>query len=397
MWNSPLADRMRPVTLEGFLGQKELLGETTSFLRQAIESGGVPSMIFWGPPGSGKTTLAHIIAQKTTSDFIRLSAVSSGIKELREVIERAEQNRRLGVKTVLFIDEIHRWNKAQQDALLPHVEDGTLTLIGATTENPSFEVNSALLSRARVFVLERHSEEDLAQLVEAALKDKEKGLGREKIEVAPETVKLIAHLANGDARAALNTLEFCARQSQKITDDLVKQAVQKSHLLYDKTGEEHYNLISALHKSLRGGDGHAGLYYLARMLEGGEDPLYIARRLLRFAAEDVGVADNFATVLANSVFDACHKIGMPECTVHLSQLVIYLAHAKKSIAAYQGYGRAKKDVLDLGNLPVPLHLRNAPTKLMKELDYGKDYKYNPLEDASGQTYLPEAIKDRKYY
>lgn len=392
----PLAERLRPDSLEKFFGQEELLG-TQSFLKEAIEKGKVPSLILWGPPGSGKTTLANIIAHKTKADFIQLSAVSSGIKELREIIERSEQNRRLGIPTILFLDEIHRWNKAQQDALLPHVEHGTITIIGATTENPSFEVNSALLSRSRVFVLQRLSEENLIAILNQALKDKEKGLGKLKLNIDKDTLGLIAHLSNGDARAALNTLEICAEQDQKITPELVKQVVQKSHLQYDKNGEEHYNIISALHKSLRGGNGHAGLYWLARMLEAGEDPLYIARRLLRFAAEDVGVADNFATVLANSVFESCQKLGMPECNVHLAQLVIYLANTKKSVAAYMGYQKASRDAKDHGNLGVPLHLRNAPTKLMKDLDYGKDYKYTPLEDSSDQEYFPDELKGRKYY
>ncbi|MBN1258883.1 replication-associated recombination protein A, partial [Candidatus Peregrinibacteria bacterium] len=304
---APLADRMRPSKLEEFSGQEELVGGK-SFLRQAIMSGEVPSMVFWGPPGSGKTTLAHIIAQKTKSDFVQVSAVTSGIKELREIIERAEQNRRLGTKTILFIDEIHRWNKSQQDALLPHVEKGLLTLIGATTENPSFEVNGALLSRTRVFVLNRLTEEDIMDIIKAALKDKERGLGSQKIKMDEDSLPLIAHLSNGDARMALNTLEICAKHSKTVTADLVKQAVQKMHLIYDRAGEEHYNIISALHKSLRGGDPHAGLYWLARMLEAGEDPIYVARRLLRFASEDVGVADNFAVVLAETVFEACRKI-----------------------------------------------------------------------------------------
>lgn len=387
---------MRPNNLENFFGQEELVGEQ-SFLKEAIEKGKVPSLIFWGPPGSGKTTLANIIAHKTHADFIQLSAVSSGIKELREIIERAHQNRRLGTPTILFLDEIHRWNKAQQDALLPHVEQGLITIIGATTENPSFEVNSALLSRSRVFVLNRLEEEDLLAILNQALTDKEKGLGELKLKIEPDTLQLIAHLSNGDARAALNTLEICAHQGKKITPELVKQVVQKSHLQYDKNGEEHYNIISALHKSLRGGDAHAGLYWLARMLEAGEDPLYVARRLLRFAAEDVGVADNFATVLANSVFESCQKLGMPECNVHLSQLVIYLANTKKSVAAYMGYKKASSDAQEHGNLGVPLHLRNAPTKLMKILDYGKGYKYTPLEDSSDQEYFPEELKGRKYF
>ncbi len=393
---APLADRMRPKTLQDFFGQEELIGEG-KFLRKAIETGSVPSMIFWGPPGSGKTTLASIIAEKTESDFIKLSAVGSGVKELREVIDRAGENKRLGTKTILFIDEIHRWNKSQQDGLLPHVESGLIRLIGATTENPSFEVNSALVSRSRVFVLQRHTEESLINILKRAIKDKENGLGQFKVKIGDSELSLIAHLSNGDARAALNTLEICTESSKIVNEEIVKDALQKSHLMYDKDGEEHYNIISALHKSLRGGDGHAGLYWLARMLEGGEDPTYIARRLLRFAAEDVGVADNFATVLANSVFESCQKIGMPECEVHLAQLVIYLAHAKKSIAAYKGYKAAKIDVKTHGNLGVPLHIRNAPTQLMKDLGYGKGYKYTPVEDSSDQEYFPDELKGKKYY
>jgi putative ATPase len=392
----PLADRLRPNSLEKFFGQEELLGEK-AFLKEAIESGKVPSMIFWGPPGCGKTTLAHIIANKTHADFIKMSAVTSGIKELREVIERAQQNARLRHPTILFLDEIHRWNKAQQDALLPHVENGNITVIGATTENPSFEVNSALLSRARVFVLNKLSQENLVGILKTALNDSERGLGDFKIKISDDQLNLIAHLSNGDARSALNTLEICTQSNKTIDEKLIKEVVQKTHLQYDKNGEEHYNIISALHKSIRGGDAHAGLYWLARMLEAGEDPIYVARRLLRFAAEDVGVADNFATVLANSVFEACQKIGMPECNVHLSQLVIYLANTKKSITAYQAYGRAKKDAIEHGNLPVPLHIRNAPTKLMKDLDYGKDYKYTPSEDSSDQEYFPEELKGKRYF
>ena len=389
----PLADRVRPNDLNEFIGQEELVGKD-SFLRNAIESESIPSMIFWGPPGSGKTTLANIIANQTKADFNQLSAVTSGIKDLKEVIG---QNTRLGMQTILFLDEIHRWNKAQQDALLPHVENGTIILIGATTENPSFEVNSALVSRSRVFVLHRLNADNITDVLKAALDNKKKGLGNQNIKLEKDVISLIAHLSNGDARTALNTLETCANQSKKITKELVKQAVQKQHLMYDKNGEEHYNIISALHKSLRGGDAHAGLYWLARMLEGGEDPVYVARRLLRFAAEDVGVADNFATVLANSVFDSCKKIGMPECNVHLSQLVIYLANTKKSIAAYMGYKKAKTDVEKHGNLGVPIHLRNAPTKLMKNLDYGKDYKYTPMEDSSNQEYFPKELKEKRYF
>lgn len=396
VFTTPLADRVRPATLEGFFGQEELVGDK-SFLREAIQNDNVPSMILWGPPGSGKTTLAYIISKQTNAEFVQLSAVNSGLKDLRHVFEQAEYNQRLGKKTILFIDEIHRWNKAQQDALLPYVEKGTVTLIGATTENPSFEVNSALISRTRVLVLHKLDETAIKQILHQALQDKTKGLGEVVVEISDDSLDLIARLANGDARMALNTLEVCAGQNQPITLELVKQVLQKMHLMYDKDGEEHYNIISALHKSLRGNDAHASLYWLARMLEAGEDPLYVARRLVRFASEDVGLADNFAVVLGNNVFEVCQKIGMPECAVHLAQLVIYLAKAKKNIAAYQAYGLAKRDVEEFGNLPVPLHIRNAPTKLMKELNYGKDYKYTPLEGATDLSYLPEELKTHKYF
>ena len=392
---APLADRMRPQTLEDFFGQQELVGEN-SFLRKAILADKVPYMILWGPPGSGKTTLAAVIAKVTKADFIKISAVTSGIKELRKTISKAEENQWQKKKTILFVDEIHRWNKAQQDALLPHVERGLMTLIGATTENPSFEVNSALVSRSRVFVLSKLETPDLEKIIEKALSDKEKGLGDEKIEITPEIIKEVALLSNGDARMALNTLEAAAGQNKIITRDLLKQIIQKSHLYYDKGGEEHYNIISALHKSMRGGDPDASVYWLARMVEGGEQPTYIARRLLRFASEDVGLADNFALVLANNVFDACHKLGYPECSVHLAQLVVYLAKAPKSVSSYFAYNKAKKDVEEFGNLPVPMHIRNAPTKLMEKLGYGKGYKYTPVEDSSGQEYLPSKLKNKRY-
>ncbi len=336
MNNAPLAERMRPAGLDGFFGQEELIG-AKSFLRQAIGRDEVPSMVLWGPPGSGKTTLAYIIAQQTKSEFVQISATASGLAELREIIAKAEQGRRLGIKTILFIDEIHRWNKKQQDALLPHVEKGIVTLIGATTENPSFEVNSALISRARVFVLKKLDKKDLIQILQKPIKEL-------KVKIKPEVVELIAGLANGDARMALNTLEAASQQQKEITKKLVKEVLQKSHLLYDKNGEEHYNIISALHKSMRGGDANAAVYWLARMLEGGEDPLYVARRLVRFASEDIGLANNTALVLANAVYDACHKLGMPECSVHLAQLVIYLAKSKKDITAYAAYQKANRDV-----------------------------------------------------
>jgi putative ATPase len=387
-YSAPLADIIRPQSLEEVFGQEELLGKD-SYLRTAIKNDQVPSLIFWGPPGSGKTTLAFIIAKETKSDFLNLSAVSSGKKDLLKIIERAKENKRMGCKTVLFIDEIHRWNKAQQDALLPQVENGTLTLIGATTENPSFEVISALLSRARVFVLQRLEQEDIEKILRRALQKTQK-----KVKV--DVLKMIARFSNGDARMALNTLEACLNQKVEVTEELVKKILQKSHLLYDKSGEEHYNIISALHKSMRGGNADAALYWLARMIEGGEDPLYIARRLVRFASEDIGLANNTALLLANAVFDACHKLGYPECNVHLAQCVVYLAKSKKSVAVYLAYGKAKEDVEKWGNLPVPLQIRNAPTKLMKDLKYGKGYKYTPIEDSSDQEYLPKELKNRKY-
>ncbi len=386
--NVPLADAMRPQSLEEVFGQSELLDEN-SFLKQAIKNDNVPSLIFWGPPGSGKTTLAFIIAKETKSDFLSLSGVSSGKKDLLRIIDRAKESKKIGSKTILFIDEIHRWNKVQQDALLPYVENGTITLIGATTENPSFEVISALLSRSRVFVLQRLEEKDIENILKRALKKMQK-----KVKV--EALKLIVRFSNGDARMALNTLEACLGQDEEVTPETVKKVLQKSHLLYDKTGEEHYNIISALHKSMRGGDADAALYWLARMVEGGEDPLYIARRLVRFASEDVGLANNTALLLANAVFDACHKLGYPECSVHLAQCVVYLAKSKKDVTAYLAYDKAKKDVEKFGNLPVPLHIRNAPTKLMKDLSYGKGYKYTPLEDSSEQEYLPKELSNRKY-
>lgn len=392
---APLADRMRPEKLEDFCGQEELLGEK-SYLRQAMEKDQIPSLIFWGPPGSGKTTLASIIAKLTHSEFIILSAVSSGVKDLRAVLAEAKENQKIGKRTILFVDEIHRWNKSQQDALLPHVEHGTITLIGATTENPSFEVISPLLSRARVFVLHKLTAENIEKIIQRAILDKKKGLGKQNIKMADDTIKLLSNLSNGDARMALNTLEATANINKNITEEIIRKYLQKSHLLYDKTGEEHYNIISALHKSMRGGDANAAIYWLARMLEGGEDPLYVARRLVRFASEDIGLANNTALLLANACFDSCHKLGMPECAVHLAQCVAYLSKSKKNVTVYLAYEKAKSDVEKYGNLPVPLHIRNAPTKLMKNLGYGKGYKYTPIEDSSEQEYLPEELKSRKY-
>jgi len=393
---TPLADRMRPETLEEFLGQDEIVGQG-KMLRQAIASGNPPSMIFWGPPGSGKTTLAHIIAKHTKAEFIRFSAVTSGVKDLKEVIKKARENAIEDKRTILFIDEIHRWNKAQQDALLPHVEKGVITLIGATTENPSFEVRGALLSRCRVFVLKQLEAEQIAEIIKRALADKSRGLGELKIKINDETINLLASMSNGDARVALNVLEYAAALDSNISSDAIKQTFQKSHLLYDKDGEEHYNIISALHKSLRGSDPSAALYWLARMLEAGEDPLYVARRLVRFASEDVGLANSRALEQAVAAYQACHFIGLPECNVILAQIVVYLAKCAKSNELYTAYNQAAADVHELGNQPVPLHIRNAPTKLMKDLGYGKDYKYSPNYGyKEKQEYLPEKLKGRKY-
>lgn len=392
----PLAERMRPNDLNDFLGQDELVGEG-KLLNQAIALDKVPSMILWGPPGSGKTTLAYIIAQKTKSEFKQISAVSSGLKDLREILAEAEMNQRLGRKTILFVDEIHRWNKSQQDALLPHIEKGTITLIGATTENPSFEVIGPLLSRCRVFVLKPLSKNHLVKILKRALEDKENGLGKLKIKIEDEVIDLIAEMSNGDARVALNVLEYASSLSRNITKSIVKEAFQKSSLFYDKDGEEHYNIISALHKSMRGSDADAALYWLARMLEAGEDPLYIARRLIRFASEDVGLANSQALEQAVSAYQACHFIGMPECNVILAQAVVYLSKCKKSNDLYMAYEKAAADVKKYGNLPVPLHLRNAPTELMKNLGYGKDYKYSPNYNyKEEQEYLPPELKGKKY-
>jgi len=394
--SKPLADRIRPDSLTGFLGQEDIIGKG-KLLREVIKSDKLPSMILWGPPGSGKTTLAYIITKQTKSQFKRISAVNSGLKDLRLVIKEAEESARLGQKTILFIDEIHRWNKAQQDALLPYVERGVITLIGATTENPSFEVRGSLLSRCRVFVLKQLTSAHIVKILQHALKDKEKGLGGLGLKIDQDTIKLIAQMSNGDARIALNVLEYASSVSKDITPDLIKEAFQKSSLLYDKNGEEHYNIISALHKSIRGSDADAALYWLGRMLEAGEDPLYIARRLVRFASEDVGLANSQALEQAVAAYQACHFIGMPECNVILAQVVVYLAKCKKSNALYKAYLKVQEDIEEYENLPVPLHLRNAPTKLMKKLGYGKNYKYSPdYKYQEKQEYLPPELKGRKY-
>lgn len=395
----PLADRMRPETLVDFFGQEDLIGEE-KLLRKVIEEDRVPSMIFWGPPGTGKTTLAYIIAEQTKSEFIKISAVTSGVKDLKEIIEKAKINDRLGRRTILFIDEIHRWNKAQQDALLPHIENGLIVLIGATTENPSFEIRGALLSRSRVFVFKQLEEKDIENLIKRAIK---KGFPKLKIKINKKGIELIAQLSNGDARVALNILEYAVlsssfKENVNINEELIKQAVDKINLLYDKGGDEHYNLISALHKSMRGSDPNASLYWLARMVEAGEDPLFIARRLVRFASEDIGLANSRALEQTVAAYHACHFIGYPECNVILAQAVTYLAKCKKSNELYAGYLKAAEDVKNYGNLGVPIHLRNAPTKLVKSLGYGKDYKYSPNYGyGEKQEYMPSKLKNRKYF
>ncbi len=401
---APLADRLRPGELADFVGQDEVISEG-KLLRQLIEKDEVPSLVLWGPPGCGKTTLARIIAQITGAEFIALPAVTSGVAELRAVIKKAQDRRKFNnKKTILFIDEVHRWNKAQQDALLPHVETGTVTLIGATTENPSFEVNSALLSRCRVFVFGQLDESAILKILNRALKDKERGLGLLKIKVDKKTLEFLAKASDGDARNALNALELASKIAKpnkggqlEIDKNLAKESLQKSHLLYDKKGDEHYNIISALHKSLRGSNADAALYWLARMIEGGEDPLYVARRLVRFASEDVGLANSQALTQAVAGYQACHFIGLPECNVILAQVVVYLAKCKKSNELYEAYLAVQKDVKETMNEPVPIHLRNSPTKLMKDLGFGKDYKYSPdFNYEEIQDYLPKKLKGKKY-
>ena len=392
----PLADRIRPKTLGDFVGQEKLLGEG-KILRKAIESDAVPSMIFWGPPGSGKTTIASVIARATKGEFMKLSATTSGVKDIRDKIKQAEELKNEGKKTIMFIDEIHRFNKSQQDTLLPYIENGTIILIGATTENPSFEVNNAVLSRSRVFVLEKLSTDNIFQILQSALKDEERGLGKLKIEISEKDLRFLAEMSGGDARIALSALEFASDINNKIDKETIEEALQKS-LTYDKNGEEHYDIISALHKSMRGGDADASLYWLARMLEGGENPLYIARRLIRFASEDIGIANSRALDQAVSAYQACHFIGYPECNINLAQAVVYMAKSKKSNELYSAYSKVVKDIKKFGNLPVPLHIRNAPTKLMKDLSYGKDYKYSPdFKYQEKQEYMPEKLEGKKYF
>ena len=400
---TPLASRVRPVSLEEFVGQEHLLGPG-KMLRQLIERDQISSMIFWGPPGVGKTTLASIIAGRTKADFINFSAVTSGIKEIREVMNQAENSRRMGIRTVLFVDEIHRFNKAQQDAFLPYVEKGSIILIGATTENPSFEINGALLSRCKVFVLKALEEKDLVKLLKQALKHPS-GFGKQQVRITEDQLTAIAAFANGDARTALNTLEMAVLNGEispediTVTDEGLAQCISRKSLLYDKTGEEHYNLISALHKSMRNSDPDAAIYWMCRMLEGGENPLYIARRLIRFASEDVGMADSNALQVAVAAYQACHFLGMPECDVHLTHAVTYLAMAPKSNALYTACEECKRDVRNHRAEPVPLWLRNAPTKLMKELDYGRGYQYahDTSEKLTNMECLPESLLGREYY
>jgi putative ATPase len=419
MPGEPLAARMRPRTLDEIVGQEHLLGPER-LLRRTIEKDNITSMILWGPPGSGKTTLADVIARQTHARFVTLSAVSAGVADLRRVVDEAQKLRQFTQqRTILFIDEIHRFNKAQQDAVLPHVERGVVTLIGATTENPSFEVNSALLSRSRVFTLKSLTEEQIITLLERALADKERGLGQTGITIDEEALQQVAIFANGDARTALNVLELAvhsmegtakADRSAHITVPLIEEVMQHRALLYDKGGDQHYDTISALHKALRGSDPDASLYWLGRMIEAGEDPLYIVRRLIRFASEDVGMADPQALLVCVAAQQAVHFVGLPEANLALAQAVVHLATAPKSNALYAAYSRVQEDVQKTRNDPVPLQIRNAPTQLMKDLDYGKDYKYAheyykdmQIEDPERppsvqlQEYLPESLKGRHYY
>ena len=402
--SAPLASRLRPQTLDDYIGQEHLVGKG-KILRQMLDKDMVSSMIFWGPPGVGKTTLARIIAHMTRSSFIDFSAVTSGIKEIKDVMRQAENDRMMGLKTIVFVDEIHRFNKAQQDAFLPYVEKGSIILIGATTENPSFEINSALLSRCKVFVLQALTEQDMLKLLHNALIDK-RGLGNSTIHIEETLLKAIAVFSNGDARTALNTLDMAVLNGQIESDgsitvkgEILEQCTGRKMLLYDRDGEEHYNLISALHKSMRNSDPDAAVYWLARMLEAGEDPLYIARRLVRFASEDVGMADSNALQVAVAAYQACHFNGMPECDVNLTHAVVYLSMAPKSNALYVGYGKAREDAKTMLTEPVPLQIRNGVTGLMQDLHYGEGYQYAHDTDAklTNMKCLPESLEGRQYY
>ena len=401
--NEPLAERLRPTSIDEIVGQDHLLGKG-KILRNMIESDKVPSMIFWGPPGVGKTTIAKVIASMTKADFITFSAVTSGIKEIKTVMEEAEKNRLFGGKTIVFVDEIHRFNKAQQDAFLPFVEKGSIILVGATTENPSFEINNALLSRCKVFVLNPLTVDDIVLLLKKAISDK-RGFGGMKIKISKQILETIATFSNGDARGALSTLEMVIlngdRQDDTITvsKEIVEQVTSRKSFLYDKKGEEHYNLISALHKSMRNSDPDAAVYWLARMLEAGEDPLYIARRVVRFASEDVGLADPRAMDVAVSAYQACHFIGVPECNVCLTEAVVYMAMSPKSNAMEVAYNRAAEDAKKMIDEPVPMVIRNAPTKLMKELGYGDGYIYahDTKEKIASMQCLPDSLVGKEYF